>query len=147
MPTRLLSLLQIILLLACPLWCMSGECDRSCCAVTPGMTFGPADCDAAQTECCSCCCETAAQQDEAPPAPQRRPGQSRCQGVCGGAVIEKPVELSSPSTWSLQVVTDAGTSAALQRTRLQRSDVDRHSIECDMTSGRTLRQIHMSLLC
>lgn len=103
---RLTSLISIAAILACPLRCSLGGCESVCCA-NGGFAADTSSLDVAETTspAAGCCSRTLQLKQEIaspsrgqnrPPldshAPVRRPTGSACQGICGGAVLEKPCE-------------------------------------------------------
>lgn len=145
MLSRIISLLQIAALIACPLCCSSGLCCADRCA--DGLSCTLATSDSSVTTVTCPCCPTTTDHDKSPSAPHQCPGRSDCQGVCGGAVFEKPVELSRLYEWSVLAITDARVSHTLRLLHRQWLGTHRHESDDGTPSGRALRQWHMSWLC
>lgn len=79
---RIISLLLIAAAFGCPLWCSVGLC---CCSAETTALDGPVS---------ECCCGATADADTSgslrkeTPEPEHK--SFRCQGICGGAVLESP---------------------------------------------------------
>lgn len=139
------SLLLIAAIIACPMWCGSGCCQtEGCCAF-----------DEVQAERCpeeaaeACCCDSSVSQqsrtDQKRHLPVECPRQFLCQGICGGAVLEKPCELVEFSTVTLLAVPRCGMPMPqdLPASCASRAKDDIHG---GSNVGRFMRTIHMSLL-
>jgi hypothetical protein len=143
--SRFVSLGLVAAIIACPLWCGSGMCQAGCCS--PGQ---PSQTDRRDAEpVCECCAE--ADNDNSSREQRRHPGESpskSCQGVCGGAVFEKPLALNAPSASVVRLpIADASQDAwrPVDATCI----VARHSLHHfgGKNLGRALRTLHMSFLC
>lgn len=139
---RGVCLLMIFGIIACPMWCASGV--MGCCATTPSLQ--PEVPCKQQT----CCCKEKSSDTGQKKLPNDSPlppnPQDSCQGVCGGAVVEKSCELSN----SLNVVlllpipTDDLIPTGHPECRGQ------NNLPVDSQSGNVgqkLRALHMSFLC
>ncbi|MGY8769567.1 MAG: hypothetical protein ACKVH8_14215 [Pirellulales bacterium] len=139
--SRTILLTLITALIACPLWCASGV--AACCGENL-VGFQASLNQVAENVCKNCCCEqpTQSTHNDSPQDGSSNSGKP-CQGICGGAVVEKPIEFN-----------DANYTTVLQLDTLNWVSVDRStstaiSTECQLglISGRLLRTLHMSFLC
>jgi len=73
---RFVTLLSILAILVCPLWCAAGIC----------ADHGEAS--LVQNSSACCCCH-----EESPGEEQLPSSQGNCQGVCGGAVLSAPMQV------------------------------------------------------
>ena len=131
---RLLHLLLIAALLGCPAWCHVGLC----CGTQEQADAAPS--------CRACCQECPKRHPPAAPAPccPHDPDSSACQGICGGAVLEKTAEaVDTAQTAGQWLPLDGFLSieppeapAAWRKVGYARA-----------TPGRFIRQLHMSFLC
>lgn len=146
---RIVSLVLIAAIIACPLSCGSGVCHGSqCCAergrVSENQCLHPV-CSQPATADSDCCHESS--HDTGKPIPPPCPAKSSCQGICGGAVIEKPCE---PDTADASILLPPACTddAFVSLQAVFRRDVIR-SPECVRgdNQGRFVRTLHMSLIC
>ncbi len=142
--SRFVSLALIATLAACPLSCGTGPC----CADAAFETRSPASqadrVDQSAPTCC-CCRETSQDDRQTPPVPG--PEKFVCQGVCGGAVLEKSCEWDRfVAVFDLPTHRDdhwpVGCLPVYHRRGLQ-------APECVGTQnpGRLVRALNMSFLC
>ena len=138
---RIVSVVQIVAIIACPLWCGNGWCHAdTCCSVKqPSDQFCP---DHGTAKCC--CKKSSSEHDNRGPC--RCPNKT-CQGVCGGAVFEKPVELNDASESHFLPVIDSEISFALQLSECHSLDAEHHFHGPSGNYGRFVRTLHMSFLC
>ncbi len=140
---RTVSIALIAAVVACPLSCDIGLCNSGqCCSI--GLSSQQASPVHIAAECC---CKDACSNSEQP-EPCRRPSESFCQGVCGGAVFEKPVEIDDASESAMLFTVD--TTDASGTRLLERHTTDHVGDHCCSHAGnvgRALRTLHMSLLC
>lgn len=140
---RIVSLVQTAAIIACPMWCSSGLIHAAQCC-TAEQSVAKAACTSGQTAAC-CCSETSRDNDD-----RRGRGQcplKSCQGVCGGAVFEKPVELDDGwgSASCPLVEVEASFRLQLAECRMLDITVPRY---CDAGNhGRFVRTLHSSFLC
>ncbi len=147
MVSRTVSLVLITTIIACPVWCSNGLCnaDQCCAAKASWHQACPVDGNVG-----SCCERSGSDSDCHRPGktPHNPPCDSSCQGVCGGAIFEKPCELNnaSDSFPSPLVVTDV---AVVPRSAELCSDDIGHAVYCTSGGnlGRSLRTLYMSFLC
>ena len=86
---RIISLLLIAAVFGCPLWCSMGICQCS-----GGMTtLAEKVSECCQPTCCGCTFASKTATTSEPETPDSKRKNSRCQGICGGAVLESPCEL------------------------------------------------------
>ena len=145
MTSRIYSIVLIVAVLACPMACGLGI--APCCAQEkPDSTP-----DERQEVACKCHCASATQDpcedetsrvDAVVRLPADVPGEHDlpCQGICGGAVVEKP----SLPVFDLIFLTPIDQDVFEQPTISKRCD---RSFDTDHRTGRQLRALHMSLLC
>ena len=145
MASRTLSFILIAAILACPMACGTGIV--LCCAVEASA---PHSCPVHAGECqCESELAHAGQcgHDQPCPCPHHNfPSDDPCehgkpcQGICGGAVLEKPFvplfDLAFLPLVDLRWLQDQNHSEHLCL-----------SLHADHFSGRTLRTLHMSFLC
>ena len=140
MLTRIIPFALVAAIVTCPLLCRDGRC-QGCCAnkqiQTPCAAEGTAD----------CCCPTTSHDGENQRPCDNDPSKSGCQGVCGGAVLEKPNNLPEPTV--ARFLNHFKPTPTLAATLL--NDRQSHTVEsrldCSMTPGRYLRTLYMSFLC
>jgi len=150
--TRTVPNLLIVAIIVCPLLCRNGLCQWCCSAkgCVSARQSSQSTCQVNGTEH-GCCHGTAqdgvGQSDEKRQRPcDDAPCESACQGVCGGAVIEKPnnFPVAAP-LWFLPLSDANGPVASLL------SDRQTQAAECwfdfSATPGRCIRTLHMSFLC
>jgi len=145
MAARIVPLALVAAIIACPLLCRNGQC-LGCCEeeqVTGSI------CPAGGTG--DGCCPTTSRDGTSGDGEGQRPcdddsGESGCQGVCGGAVLEKPNRLPEPA--EMPFLNDFHASPTPFASPL--ADRQSHSVEsrfdCSMNLGRYIRTLHMSLL-
>lgn len=143
---RSVALVLISAIVVCPLWCGIGPCCAGRCSAKELI-------DTAQRpsfECCTlhrvagCCCETATPYSDKR-LPVRCPDKS-CQGVCGGAVFGKSVDLNGVLSLFVQPL-DMHTIAVMQPIAERRISNDAHRWKTHgRNRGYTLRVLHQSLL-
>ncbi len=139
---RIVFLLQTVAIIACPLWCGNGLC-------CGGQYRSPKQ--SSHQACSVCetarCCHRNSLPDRDNRIPCRGPNNSSCQGVCGGAVFEKPIELNNVADSFFLPQIDTEVSFVLQLTACRWRDIEYHSHCHGGNYGRLLRILHMSLLC
>ena len=143
MLARIYSLTLITAILACPM----------ACGIAPCCAENEFDSDRSQSQdsTCDCHCASAkgspnedeplrpSSQDDLPfDAPCEH--ETPCQGVCGGAVLEKPFVPSFDLAFTAVVVLEQPDFQFVFRCSHPLSEADDHS-------GRELRTLHMSFLC
>ena len=137
---RTVSTLLIVAIIACPLLCRDGLCQECCSAKQTSQSTCPVH---GTASCCSN--KTSHECDDQRPCDDA-PHTSACQGVCGGAVIEKSNELPvAGDTWFLPFSGAIASVASLLAGR-QSPAVD-CQFNCSATPGRCIRTLHMSFLC
>ena len=142
--SRTISLVLIAALIACPLWCNVAFGSGQCCPTGESesvMVCGnePADCCGEKKEA-----PLRAPHNDDRPCPCETAG---CQGICGGAVLQKSVQLDWVTVVVLLPLIDEHASE-----NLQLLDCCRHRLEqtpggSGANHGRTVRTLHMSFLC
>lgn len=137
MLARTVSLVLIVATIACPLWCGESVCQADQCC--PGEQSAVPDC------CCRGCEQSTPDNDSQPPGDS--PEKSSCQGVCGGAVLQKRSEWNDVSAafFVSLINIEAPITARLVECNAQRGTHDWHGRGGN--HGRSLCALHMSFLC
>lgn len=138
--TRVTALVQMVALLACPLWCAQGLCHAGAACAGGNCALEIAD----QAPVCVCCCEDVASSEEVP-NPERCPDESECQGICGGAVVERTIELDAAELSFLPPATDKDACSALGYPHFI-DHVDPPRLPAN-NFGRFVRMLRGSFLC
>lgn len=142
---RIVSLLLIVAVIACPLACGTGVC--WCCADDIVNLSSPIE-QATESSPCdrNCCCNESADHSNKP-APRRSPVKSMCQGVCGGAVFEEPCSLDDSE--AIVYLPSIQKDTAYVPLSTQRETVEVGFPQCirAKNQGRCMRVRHMSFLC
>jgi len=145
--TRLVSLVLVAAVIACPMWCGNGVChaDQCCIADECGSEEQSSACCPLHAAADCCTGNVAQEHDE--DAPGRCPNESACQGVCGGAVFEKSCELNGPdgSFFLPTIGHDGSTVSLLSHFRIV--GVQHHPCISAKNHGRFVRTLHSSFLC
>ena len=139
---RCVSLILIAAIVVCPLRCGNGQChaDECCLATQPSDQVCPAHVTA------HCCCQDSCP-DNDDRVPRRCPSETSCQGVCGGAVFEKLIELDDASDSSFPPGIDTDTPLLTRLIEYSTTHrAERHWHSHGGNNGRSLRTLHMSLL-
>ncbi len=138
---RTVPLVLIAAVIACPMWCGSGLCHAvNCCsAVEPPHQHCPGPGDTGG------CCDKGPS-DSNDESPCDAPRKSPCQGVCGGAVLDKPLELSDGIDPSSSQPIAAKMIAGCQAVACHIPDGDAF-LPCGGNYGRSLRTLYMSFSC
>jgi hypothetical protein len=132
--TRVTAFVLALAVIACPLWCVGGLCHDSCC---PAKQTTSVYCKK------GCCEQPAHSKGQLPAAPV---DDSNCQGICGGAVFEKPVEVNVDTF--CQFLPPAIVEAPIAwASSLHASEDPWHICASPGNHGRYLRALHASLLC
>ena len=133
---RFVSILLIFAVVLCTFSCTSG----GCCASEDTVAKVPPS-----TDCCAKCCERKTHSPpENTPKDSRCPDECLCQGVCGGAILEKAdVQLAVPPMDRFTpLIADPAS-----RTDSLRCSNSRFRNECSQTGGLDLRLRVCSLTC
>ncbi len=146
---RIVSLVLIAAVIACPLSCGTGACHASsCCADHGYMSAEPcsqAVCPEHATTDGNCCAESSPDSND--PVPPPSPSKSSCQGICGGALFEKPSELDCPDA-SFFLPPLGNDEAVVSHLSVCRTDAFRFPACVKAgNQGRFVRTMHMSLNC
>lgn len=147
--SRVVSLILIAAIIACPLCCGNGFCLFGQSAAQQLDSPHPAS---------DHCCSASRSQPTGPSdeqRPSRCPPHSSCQGVCGGAVFEKTIDLD-------QTLASLGQPLPGTEARLDARLIDANAMDSanaiDSTDrqwqywgssnfGRSLRTLYLSYLC
>ena len=143
---RIVSVALIVVVIACPMLCGKGRCHAGGCCADDRCGW-----DDALTKACElhgtvdCRCEDAPRQRGGDP-PRNCPDKRICQGVCGGAVLDKPVELEVIE-FSCMLWLD-GDYLVVSRLNPVRDNAGVHRL-CvpGQNYGRYTRTLHASFLC
>ena len=136
MQHRLVSIVSILAVICCPLWCGGGIC----CA--------DAECELSDQvpSAADCCCGHGGTEGERRCPEDRRSGAAHCQGICGGAVLEKPHMVrdasQGPVLGAVQATAGTGGRFTDSISRSQAAETRAGRI-----FGRSLRARQMSWLC
>ena len=137
---RIVSLTLIVAVIACPLSCGLGLCQGGACclAVVPSSDHCP--------KCAvSGCCEQSSRDDN---EPFQSPCESSCQGICGGAVFEKPCELDDRGKALFSFLPKSRVLISLQQATCQSAGDTATVWSGDAGNyGRFVRTLHGSLIC
>lgn len=164
MLNRLISLLLAAAIIGCPIWCGHQPGHSGGCCAFPGDVTGPLEDSQTGAICCcasqhaSSACQPLSDPDaagdpsESPlPAPDGCPDESSCQGICGGAVIDKSRSWPEISHLSSLLTIDADVDAPRIENLRRRLDAIAHWDSDPQLSkgnyGRLVRLRHCSLLC
>ena len=144
---RLVSLVMIFAVIACPMCCGNRACHADQCCATDLCLLGKQ----ASPTCPihrtieGCFNETA--QDHNGRDHRPCPEKSSCQGICGGAVFEKPCELTNLEAYFFSPwVDDNGSIVSLLAHFRTSSARDHHGSDAT-NHGRFVRTLHSSFLC
>ena len=139
---RTVSLILIAAVIACPMWCANGQCHAGqCCAAEQSLHQS---CPVHGTACCCCEKDSSDSNDD---CPCDAPSESSCQGVCGGAVFEKPCELNDEMDSSFLLFNAAEMLPVACRLAEYLTQNGDHFLDGGGNHGRSLRTLHMSFLC
>ena len=149
MLSRIFSPVLIAAVIACPLSCgHSSGCAKQACAGDDRelqqkySTIAPVPPASAH---CGCCGDSSGKDQN--PSRNPSPEKSSCQGVCGGAVFEKPCELKIVEVEFVLPLTGADSTFVFL---LSVDPADRFDFpDCVRAGnqGRFVRTLHMSLNC
>ena len=145
---RIVSLVLIAAVIACPLSCGAGLChvNGPCCAdeCDSGATCSRAAC--LQHDEPGGCCERRTDQDEER-GPRPWSDEPLCQGVCGGAVFEEPCEpAGSDASGFLPLPRNDGLFVSLVAPR-EMVTFELPNRDRTGNHGRFMRIRYLSLLC
>ena len=140
--SRIVISVLILAIIACPLRCGKG----SCLACQCDSMAKSADYVCPDPGTASCCCPSKSSDNDDDHAPRPCSDKS-CQGVCGGAVIQKPVELDGKDNSMSLPLIEANASITFQLTEAGSLDFVLQGRSGCGNHGRFLRTLHMSFLC
>jgi len=142
---RIVSIALIAAVFGCPLWCSMGMCQ--CDGVQSSVQV-----ETTLPHCCTPpCCSATAETGDSPchsdnSCPQRKPDSLRCQGICGGAVVESPCQLPALEL-CLLLPTNDDHHSFLTRPRCGVLEPDFPDCIRGKNQGRSVRIRQMSFLC
>ena len=157
--SRIVALVQIAAIIACPLRCGSDLCHAEPCGsqehASPTNSL-PTTCGEDSSAHC-CCTEripsaanaNASANEHASDEPSPSPcpcSDSSCQGVCGGAVFAKPVEFSMVTDSIFLSMVDARVSVDSQFADSRSQIGEFHWRGSSGNQGRFVRTLHKSFL-
>jgi hypothetical protein len=138
---RTVSLALIAAIVACPMGCGNGlRFVRQCCSAAQDS---PQACPVHKTACC--CRESLPDGDER--CPCESPRKSSCQGICGGAIFERPCEIDDHWNSVVLRLVDAEISTASRPADCCSFGVDHRHDSQRENYGRSVRIRHLSFLC
>jgi len=146
MSHRTIPAILIVALLACPFRCSAGACCiAENCLEEQCLDEDPSQPSEQEPTCCSHC-EKNHSDSERDEFPSRCPDESSCQGVCGGAVIEKApvVDLQNGVHFVPLTINETVFLAFVAIPWARQSEVRSNF---DGNVGRFLRTLHESLIC
>lgn len=145
MSSRTVCLVLIAAVIACPLWCGNGLCRAGQCC-PQGESQSSDVCPVHQTRIC--CCNPASQdsQGDDQPCPTRS-SETFCQGICGGAVFEKTVDVNKVARVLFLPLSDAQTPTVFRLCEHGHDRNGQHQCVSRVNHGRFVRTLHMSFLC
>ena len=144
---RFVSLIAIVAVIACPMWCCGDNCQgASCCALD--------ECCHEETSPAAChhcgdadCCGGNSSQEHDEETPDRHPSKPSCQGVCGGAVIEEACEMRRPDdSFHLPLIGHDWSGVSVP-THFRNVGTEQPPCIGAKNHGRFVRILHMSFLC
>jgi hypothetical protein len=140
--SRTISLVLIAAIIACPMWCGSGLCIAGQCCEQAASSASDAGGDHRTMECCRKC-------DGHNDSDQNRPclPETSCQGVCGGAVLQKSVELDDFSDTFFRPMFDDHAPITARLLECSHGRSEQHRCGSNTNHGRFVRTLHMSFLC
>ena len=140
---RIILLALIAAIFGCPLRCSMGFCPCS-----GDMTSLAEKVDScSQTTCCGTASEPKTPPSLGTEAPDSNPEGLRCQGICGGAVLESPCQIPAADLCRFVncVDNDASLLLAKQHSIVRKSDFP--EFRRAESQGRSLRIQLMSFQC
>lgn len=143
---RIVSIVLIAAILACPAKCGKGLSHHSsCCPEQESSQLQSAN---PETDCCCCKNESPEGKIDQPPAPfgEPPPCELSCQGVCGGAIIENRCGVDAHINFC-QLLPDAPELVAVSQLTDFCTHLGDHFLHGGGNHGRSLRTLHLSFLC
>lgn len=148
MLTRIVSLLLMAVVVACPVWCGDGACCADHCCAADGCSSQQ------QQPSCACsahktgdCLGEKPAEDRDEKAPYRCPKKASCQGICGGVVFEKLCEFEEPFAFFVMPLIDSDGSQLSLLARYRTDGLGRYLCISAKNYGRFVRTLHCSFLC
>ena len=139
---RVVSLILMVAVFACPLWCSKGLCCGNHQFSNERQT---SDSDIG-SDCCLCGLSPMETGDKQR-CPCEIPIKSRCQGVCGGAVLEQSLELDGIGGSYFAPFLSVGESLGTQPVSISLLPILHHHFWSGKNYGRCVRVRHSSFLC
>lgn len=151
---RLYSLVLVAAVIACPMRCIDCQCHAAECHSAQCDSVPLEKVSSADAPCCPHCTVASAdnksgQSKDDRHAPSPDPCQSTCQGICGGAVFQKPCTLNLPTVVKMMPLNEDQFSRAIaQPLPFRGSESGRHcGTHSGKNIGRLLRIEQMSFVC
>ena len=159
MISRIVSIGLIAAVIACPVWCGGEVCHTETCqpqavSATSSLCAAPR----ADGPCCPAGRHGEnghgenghgenghGENGQQPPCPCG--SQSSCQGICGGAVLEKAVDINSLAEVLSLPLNDACAPVAARRVTCGHLGDGPPRRDSSANHGRCVRTLHMSFLC
>jgi hypothetical protein len=136
---RVVTFTIVASVIACPLSCGLGWCHGgACCAVSEQATPHCPNCAKAPRRD-----QSSTDQDR--PLPMS--DQSTCQGICGGAVFEKPCQLAQLDDSFFVPLVNTRDSASIEQAKVRPRETASVCLGASDNYGRIVRTLHESLLC
>ena len=143
MRSRTVSLLLIGALIACPMWCGEGPCIAGLCGLTGEHEVRKeSEINKGTTGCCKGCHKE--QSDQQIPSDC---SEFSCQGICGGAILEKTVDVIHASPFFSQPPNERPAPVRARLADCANDGPEPHCRGSDGNHGRFVRTLHMSFLC
>ena len=139
---HIVSLLQIVAIVVCPLGCGKGLCHAT--LKGEGKQAAELVCLENRVPQCCCCCQKSSTPNKNTTV---QSPENTCQGVCGGAVIDKPVELDLALFSILTSHLGTPVESPILITACRWLEVEHVGHGHGGNYGRFVRTIHRSFLC
>jgi hypothetical protein len=145
MSSRTVSLVLIAAVIACPLWCGNGFCRADQCC-SPEKSEASSGCLVDGTQDCCRLKDGSDDYEDNQQCPCES-SQNSCQGICGGAVLGKTIEVDESSRVLLVRLIDACAAVTTRLVECSHHRYEQHCCGSDSNYGRSVRTLHMSFLC
>jgi hypothetical protein len=143
---RIISLILIAAVFGCPLWCSMGICECTGGANAAMINVKLDQC--CQPPCCTNVTETTREsRSSSTDDPQPKPEGLRCQGICGGAVLESPCQIPAVELCQFSPVLNNVQYRLLATQLCEFREPDSPDYNRSENRGRSVRIRHMSFQC
>lgn len=143
--THVTTLALIFAVFACPLRCGLGQCEDTSGGGAEVASAAPIE--RFEHENAGCCCCQPLPTEQKQPAPRHLPRESSCQGICGGAVLERPCEWTGGDQPCVAPVILSDETFTCGHLAVTREHQGCERLAWDLNHGRLLRILHQSFLC